>query len=112
MVVMILKGGLGNQMFQYTFGRYLSIRYRSHLVLSTKYYEIIKSDRSCDLDMFTALPCDFVNEIELNKMCLGRKVFLVTEHFYRHTSFYTSYLDAPIGIKRISALSIAMAESG
>ncbi len=39
MIKVLLTGGLGNQMFQYAFGRALSVKYNTDLVLSTSYLQ-------------------------------------------------------------------------
>ena len=39
MIKVLLKGGLGNQMFQYAFGRMLSLKNNTNLVLSTSYLQ-------------------------------------------------------------------------
>ncbi len=55
MIEVNLKGGLGNQMFQYAIGRQLSVRYKTNLVLNTEYFlNIPKGDvlRKYQLDIF------------------------------------------------------------
>lgn len=52
MIYLKLKGGLGNQLFQYAFGYALSIRLSKNLILDTTYYSQITLDtkRNFDLD--------------------------------------------------------------
>jgi hypothetical protein len=60
MITIHLKGGLGNQMFQYATARALSLRYGSPLTFNTEYFENIpKKDvpRKYQLDIFN-LPQD------------------------------------------------------
>jgi len=52
MIVVKVIGGLGNQMFQYAYGRALSIAYRTELFLDISIYLNNQSNRSFDLDMF------------------------------------------------------------
>ncbi len=61
MIVVRLKGGLGNQMFQYALGRVLSLKNNTDLVFNTEAYEdkstrLFKSNftmRELQLDVFT-----------------------------------------------------------
>ena len=39
MIKVLLTGGLGNQMFQYAFGKALSVKNNTNLVLSTSYLQ-------------------------------------------------------------------------
>ena len=59
MIVSKLIGGLGNQMFQYSIGRYLSLKYNTSLKLDIKELlyrpKILRTDfvyRDYDLDVF------------------------------------------------------------
>jgi len=57
MIVIILKGGLGNQMFQYACGRALAIKNETKLILDTtflndKFFKIFFSSRSYKLNIF------------------------------------------------------------
>jgi len=55
MIEVILKGGLGNQMFEYSAARHLGIKYNKNLVLNTEYFSNIpKGDvpRKYQLDIF------------------------------------------------------------
>ncbi|MFH1454842.1 MAG: alpha-1,2-fucosyltransferase [bacterium] len=55
MITVNLKGGMGNQMFQYATARHLSIKYDSDLILNTEYfYNIPHGDvpRKYQLDIF------------------------------------------------------------
>ena len=55
MITINLKGGLGNQMFEYATARRLGIKYKKDLVLNTEYFiNIPKGDvpRKYQLDIF------------------------------------------------------------
>jgi hypothetical protein len=55
MIEVNLKGGLGNQMFEYATARHLGIKYKKNLVLNTEYFlNIPKGDipRNYQLDIF------------------------------------------------------------
>ncbi len=55
MIIVRLKGGLGNQMFQYALGRALSLRYNTRLKLDTFFYNLNLKNvtkRGYDLDVF------------------------------------------------------------
>ncbi|ETZ23860.1 alpha-1,2-fucosyltransferase [Pedobacter sp. V48] len=52
MVIVNLIGGVGNQMFQYCFGRYLSVLTNQELFLNINIYSAGNSDRNYDLDIF------------------------------------------------------------
>lgn len=74
MVVVKLKGGLGNQMFQYAFGRCVSIKNKDQLLLDTTFlldHTPIENVvlRNYDLDIFNLK----VNHINLNETSLINK---------------------------------------
>ncbi|MEK7564205.1 MAG: alpha-1,2-fucosyltransferase [Patescibacteria group bacterium] len=53
MIIVRLKGGLGNQMFQYALGRVLSLRHNTALGLDTSFYKLdLIPKRRYDLDLF------------------------------------------------------------
>jgi hypothetical protein len=52
MLIFRLQGGLGNQMFQYAFGRYLSIQNNKDLLLDLSFYDRYKSNRELCLNYY------------------------------------------------------------
>ena len=55
MIINTIKGGLGNQMFQWACGRNLSIKYKMPVYLDTSYYKISNSNRNFELFEFPHL---------------------------------------------------------
>lgn len=54
MIYLILGGGLGNQMFQYAFGRFLSLKTGQEIVFNTALYDNgINKDRAFSLGYFS-----------------------------------------------------------
>ncbi|WP_316820464.1 alpha-1,2-fucosyltransferase [Pedobacter gandavensis] len=69
MIVIQHVGGLGNQMFQYAFGRYLSIKYKIPLFLDIHHYTYGHSNRNFDLEMF-----------KLREVVIGEGRVLIKDH--------------------------------
>jgi hypothetical protein len=70
MIITKLKGGLGNQMFQYATGRFLALQNRTDLALDHKGYEKTKNSdtpREFELDKFN-LQYKKINSSEIHKI--------------------------------------------
>lgn len=86
MVIVNLCGGLGNQMFQYAFGRFLSILLNQYLFLNKDIYDKGLSNRTFDLPIFHLSDCiigtqkDIENSTKRNK----KKVVLLNEQYFRY----------------------------
>jgi hypothetical protein len=65
MIIMVLKGGLGNQMFQYACGRALSLRHNVPLVLNLSVLGIARVARTYALDAFNICNVEFNQESSL-----------------------------------------------
>ncbi len=79
MIITHLMGGLGNQMFQYAFGRYLAIKNNTELKLDTSFLEntAYKPDftfRNFELGVFD-IKAELANEKELEKFRKPKNFF-------------------------------------
>lgn len=55
MLIVKIKGGVGNQLFQYAFGRQLAINNRTTLNLDNSFFENVKQHRSYNLGKFNLI---------------------------------------------------------
>jgi hypothetical protein len=64
MIIIKLMGGLGNQMFQYAYGKYLSLKLNDELVLDTTFFTPENQDpmlvREYDLHIFKNITCNTI----------------------------------------------------
>ncbi|MCF7834032.1 MAG: alpha-1,2-fucosyltransferase [Candidatus Pacebacteria bacterium] len=89
MIKIYLKGGMGNQMFQYALGRVLSMKNKVPLVLDTSFYDLdLKPKREYDLDVFN-LFSDLKIEKKLNifkRFLFGMSGKVIKEKFFHFDS--------------------------
>jgi hypothetical protein len=100
MLIFRLQGGLGNQMFQYAFGRYLSVKNNKDLFLDTSFYESSNSYRELGLNYFNVKYQNFNNKKNI-------KVFqnaLINKFFNYLTFNFSIYSESKVSIyqKRLS----------
>jgi len=73
MIITKLQGGLGNQLFQWAFGLYISKKYNVPLFLDTSFYEIARSEitpRAFSLNKFSNLNYQILDKIINDKQTL------------------------------------------
>ncbi|SDF51651.1 alpha-1,2-fucosyltransferase [Chitinophaga filiformis] len=94
MIVMIMMGGIGNQMFQYAFGRFLSLKYNVPLFLNRCIYDNGLSNRTFDLDIFR-LGSDVIigGHIPLAKLVYGKEVIRMEEDDFRYNEPFLHRVD-------------------
>ncbi len=74
MIITKLKGGLGNQMFQYAYGRYLSLKYNDNLLLDLTEFDTRPNDADYSYREFSLnaykLNCQAASEQEISRFRL------------------------------------------
>jgi len=81
MIWVILKGGIGNQMFQYAFGKYLSILFGLELSLDKGKYLSGNTNRLYDLDIFKAISVNVGNLSVIRKPDTPSPIFMLERTF-------------------------------
>ncbi|RBL89451.1 alpha-1,2-fucosyltransferase [Chitinophaga flava] len=82
MIVIRFKGGIGNQMFQYAFGRFLSLKYKVPLYFNKSYYNHPQCNRTFDLDIFR-LGENILQEDKIEHYSNVKEVYeLQEDHFH------------------------------
>ena len=95
MVILLLYGGLGNQMFQYAFGKYISVMRNCNLILEPSLLEENNPNRwdtprFYNLDIFdTEITVDRIDEMCFNEtqegMLVEEEQFLPGEYLYKES---------------------------
>ena len=85
MIIVNLKGGLGNQMFQYALGWVLAKKKRTYVKVDLRYYEEFRKKampgyviRGCDLDLF-GIKLGKLNKVELALVKMLPKEYHIRE---------------------------------
>jgi hypothetical protein len=82
MIIVELTGGLGNQMFQYAFGRSLSLMLNRQLLIDDHAFSLAGNpDRTYNLDIFN-LDIEFINMEQFNPGETVHHVFEIHENTY------------------------------
>jgi hypothetical protein len=78
MIISKIQGGLGNQMFQYSYGRFLSMKYKTNLFLDREFYKFNQANviRFFLLDKFTNLKIE-----DLEKKYLNYPIYPIVDNF-------------------------------
>lgn len=93
MIIVKLYGGLGNQMFQYAIGRYLSLKHSTQLKFDI-YYQKTRTDFNPedieDLFRIYNLPVEIASNEDIRKICSLRNSFRIPfiSHFILKTQNY------------------------
>lgn len=63
MIIVQIVGGIGNQLFQYAFGKYLSEKYEHKVVYDLRYFSDKRSKRKCELKIFDSNLPEYKNRL-------------------------------------------------
>lgn len=94
MIVTRIYGGLGNQLFQYSFARALSIKYNRKLFIDKSYYNrsYVRSDfqyghRTYKLDLYN-IKYDLCPESisQIGQILSRKKIYYLTNYLFKYTS--------------------------
>jgi hypothetical protein len=78
MIITKIQGGLGNQMFQYAYGRYLSEKFEMQLLIDKKFYEQnLSPKRYFLLNYFDDIDLDF----DFDSIPKDMKIFRIDDNF-------------------------------
>jgi len=78
MIITKIQGGLGNQMFQYAYGRYLSEKFEMKLLIDKKFYEQnLSPKRYFLLNYFDGIDLDF----DFDSIPKDMKIFRIDDNF-------------------------------
>lgn len=99
MIAIILKGGLGNQMFQKAFGRYLSYSYDIPLFLDRATYLSGNTNRLYNLDIFGSDNTEVGDILEIFYSSFS-EYFLINERFFLYDDDLIKRLDTMLKEKK------------
>jgi hypothetical protein len=95
MIIVKTEGGLGNQMFQYAFGKNLSIKYKKNYYLDTTWYFykfFDQTPRNFELDKFQVSEINYLSKSKkfLNKIILifSRKIKILQKIYQTEEQFH------------------------
>jgi hypothetical protein len=89
MIILRINGGLGNQMFQYAFGRFLADKYSQQMCIDFSQFQ--DSNRTYSLDMFP-LSDDVLNDLDTVDL-KSRKTFVLQEQNFKFSPDTLNVLD-------------------
>jgi len=94
MIIIKLTGGIGNQMFQYAFGRYLSKVLDQELFLNIEIYDLGLSNRSYDLNIFELANVKVGNSNDVIDIITnsGQSISQIIEKSFEYDELIVEYL--------------------
>ncbi|MFC0513365.1 alpha-1,2-fucosyltransferase [Mucilaginibacter angelicae] len=93
MIILNLMGGVGNQMFQYAFGKALSIKYNLPLALDITIYSSGNSNRSFDLEIFEIKEYRLASIPDTIRSSTNKNICAVTERKFEYDSELMQEID-------------------
>lgn len=85
MIISKIQGGLGNQLFQWAYGRNLSLKYNTQLYMDTRFYDIKSPDitkRNFNLDKFPNINYNLINNDVIRNFNSNGYPIIYTDNFH------------------------------